>query len=326
MAKISSLLMILAISLATVAPAIQDTNLDDDFSLTDDGQDSGPGSTALGEENIKHGSVTADPLYYDSIELDQDLSLVSLQGHDEKFLTQCALTCISVYSRVVKNEPYLQQKIDEKLKSRNLEQKTQSMILEKYIIDSLTKCVKYFSSWQEKDLKVILDTVYSEKLTHEQMKKYIQYDDSILDDVDNPQFDADQLLVHKTLGELQEKMKASQKDAEAKGQAPGGQPGKPAGAKGNPSTEDLEQAWAFLGMMVILVTTVFSMICICCCLKEKKEGELAGKLDVVLKKLEAKRAKITELAEEQENLQNELKNMEGEAKELATGPGQAKAK
>jgi peptidoglycan hydrolase CwlO-like protein len=78
--------------------------------------------------------------------------------------------------------------------------------------------------------------------------------------------------------------------------------------------------------MVILVTTVFSMICICCCLKEKKEGELAGKLDVVLKKLEAKRAKITELAEEQENLQNELKNMEGEAKELATGPGQAKAK
>jgi hypothetical protein len=265
MAKISNLLLILAISFAAVAPAIQGTNLDDDFNLTDEDQDSGPGSTALGEENIKHGSVTADPLYYDSIELDQDLSLVSLQRHDEKFLTQCALTCISIYSRVVKNEPYIQQKIDDKLKSKNLEQKTQSMILEKYIIDSLTKCVKYFSSWQEQDLKVILDTVYSEKLTHEQMKKYVQYDDSILDDVENTHFDADQILVHKTLGELQEKMKASQKDAEAKGQAPGGKPGKPAGANGNPTTEDLEQAWAFLGVVVILVTTVFSMICICCC-------------------------------------------------------------
>jgi hypothetical protein len=47
-------------------------------------------------------------------------------------------------------------------------------------------------------------------------------------------------------------------------------------------------------------------------------------LDVVLKKLEAKRKKITELAEEQENLQNELKNMEGEAKALAAAPAKAK--
>jgi transcriptional accessory protein Tex/SPT6 len=53
---------------------------------------------------------------------------------------------------------------------------------------------------------------------------------------------------------------------------------------------------------------------------------LTGKLDKVLKKLEAKRKKIIELAEEQENLQNELKNMEGEAKALAAGPGPAKPK
>ena len=50
---------------------IQDTNLDDDFTLAEESQDSGPGSTSLGDEKetIQHGTVNTDPLYYDNIEI-----------------------------------------------------------------------------------------------------------------------------------------------------------------------------------------------------------------------------------------------------------------
>lgn len=289
---------------------IQDTNLDDDFTLAEESQDSGPGSTSLGDEKetIQHGTVNTDPLYYDNIEIGKDSSKISLKGLDEKFFTQCALVCISLYSRVVKTQPDMQKKIDEKLKSGKLEDKQRSMLLEKYIIDSLTKCVQHFSSWQEKDLKEILDFIYTEKMTPEQMQKYIQYDDSILDNQEDFEFSQDQMLVHKTLQDLQDKMKSSQKEAQAKGQT------EAAKDPNAPTPQDLEQAWAFLGMAVILVTTLVSMVCICCCMGSKNEAEIAQKLDRALKKLEAKRHKITELAESHESLQEELKGLQKDAK------------
>jgi len=154
----------------------------DEFNLSDDS------SSSITEQTILDQQQQADP----SLDYDIQDSLVptkisivipneeipslpkysdSLGLKADKAVQEASLVCISVYSRHIKGRQDLQYKVDSKLKEMQIDEKEKAMIVEKYIISTIARCVIFFVEYTQPELQAFLQEVYANKFTDLELER-----------------------------------------------------------------------------------------------------------------------------------------------------------
>lgn len=295
-----------------------DCHVEDDLLLEDSEYDASEHQTSLQDatnDQFESGDEIKEDIHKNKekyVEENQSKNYNNdLSTFTDDILKESTILCISIYSKSHNLKNDIQLRAAEKLNNPDYDDKLKAMIVEKFIVGGVTSCAVKCANTDRSQRQDALRQLYQAEHSSKSMEEMLEFNYEVQENK-NIEFTANEVIVAEHQKHFQQEM--------AKINSEGKQNSNPNTQKQAKKDEldfnspEMKQAWAFLGLIVLILTQLIILICICCVIERPAKVEQYTKeqneiLENEKSKLDDQKQKVDELTKTLEELNEEYEEM-----------------